>query len=196
MLALALVFGLMVGTVSAAEVDCDGRVTGGGQIREGKYKISFGISLRVVDGELVFHNTTIQFHNVSVDELDGGKFKGKELTRVSFYENRPSSVPYDNEGCYQVVRYDVTGKFNGEDGYKVIVRLEDAGEPGRKDNIRIELYAPDGLLLYDTTDKVAGGSKDFPGESNNEGTARHLLDKGNFQVCGCMCEPEPDPQPQ
>lgn len=208
MLALVLVFGLMVSSVGAIPETpetpetplCNGRINGGGQIRavsgipykngrDINYNISFGLCVRVVDGEWIFRNTTVQFHNVSVDELDKGMFKGEEIINEFIFFENDAGVEYA-DNYYQVARYQVLGKFNGVDGYRMIIRIEDAGEPGRKDNIRIELYNPADVRIYDTY-----SSGDFPGESNNVGSARHFLDKGNFQVKGEICDVEPTSAP-
>lgn len=177
LLTLSFVFGLMInsaGAVVEPETPAvSGRVTGGGQIRtesgvphrngrDINYKISFGIGAFCEDGVLSLHGTTVVFHNVSDGNIKGGKFMGEELTEMNFFADG------------SVANYTVLGRFNNVQGYKMIIRVEDAGEPGREDSIRFELYQGS-TLLYDSL-------SDFVGESENTGTARHLLDKGNLQV--------------
>lgn len=74
-----------------------------------------------------------------------------------------------------VANYTVQGEFNGESGYYMIIRVQDSGEPGFQDNLRFELHNE--TKIYDS--RLSG---DFPGESEDVGTNRAYLDRGNIQV--------------
>lgn len=153
----------------------EARITGGGQIvqdtgetsKNGKainYKISFGGGSYIVNGDYWLDGLEVTFHNVSDEEIIGGKFYATSLTNMNFNFS---------EG---VANYTLLGTFNEESGYKMIVRVQDSGEPGGEDNIRFELYEG-ASKIYDSY-----GSGDFTGESSIDGTARTYLDKGNIQV--------------
>lgn len=152
----------------------DARISGGGQLlaeteelaknkKPINYKISFGGGSYVSNGDLYFDGLEVTFHNVSNENVIGGKFIGEELHYMNFGFN---------EG---VANYKVSGTFNGESGYYMIVRVQDSGEPNfNSDNLRFELH---GDISYDSFT-----SGDFPGESEVDGTARNSLERGNIQV--------------
>ena len=96
--------------------------------------------------------------------MEGGKFASPEITDINFDFS---------EG---VANYKVNGEFNGNSGYSMIIRVQDSGEPGDKDNLRFELYN-NSTKVYDSYK-----SNDFPGQSSVDGTARTYLDRGNIQV--------------
>ena len=153
----------------------EARVTGGGQIladssmtdKKGNYinfKISFGGGAYIVNGEYWLDGLEVTFHNVSVEDIVKGKFVATSLTEMNFYEDGT------------IANYTVLGTFNDESGYKMIVRLQDSGEPGFEDNIRFELWEGSSKV-YDS--RLSG---DFPGDSSATGTNRTSLDRGNIQV--------------
>jgi hypothetical protein len=169
----------------------DGHINGGGQIIEEiehskkPYKVSFGGHLWQFDTTAEC-NWTIQFHKVSIESVTGGTFHGSSCTA-------PGDFP-DN-GADGVTNFAVYGSFDGEPGYTVIVRVEDYTEPGRDDTIRFELLDDPGMTatpanslaraaLYDTSDKAPGSHPggDFTSGSDNSGSARTLLDRGNVQI--------------
>lgn len=126
----------------------EARVTGGGQIlaesgiedrhgRDINYRISFGGGAYIVNGELWIEGLEVTFHHVSVDEVVKGKFVAESLTEVNFF------------GDVTLANYTVLGTFNGDPGYKMVVRAQDSGEPGGEDNIRFELW-DNGSLVYDS----------------------------------------------
>lgn len=168
LLMLVLVFGLMVSSAGASY--SNGCVTGGGQIRaesgvekeNGKdcnYKISLGLDVYIADGILNLRDTTVIFHNVSSDNVKGGKFKGETLLYMDFFN--PNSTVFQ-----------VEGRFNGEPEYKLLIVAVDSGEPGLYDNIRIRMYH-DSALIYDS-------SNDFPHDVRR----KCYLDIGNLQIEG------------
>ena len=69
-------------------------------------------------------------------------------------------------------------KHNGVKDYRMMIRVQDSGEPGFEDNIRFELW--EDSTQVNVYDSYASG--DFPGESSDHGTARNYLDRGNIQV--------------
>ena len=185
----------------------DAIITGGGIITEGHGKdapkITFGINLFVeyfvnengdpidetgevsANGQLLFAEEPtgefyINFHNTSNDDLDKGKFT---TTDVSAIRINPASFP-DSTGDPNFIFVSMTanGKFNGEYGWSIVVRISDFGSPGNsranKDNlsdaIRISLIDPDEIRVYDT----ATLDGDYP---RNQGW-RTLLDGGNITV--------------
>jgi hypothetical protein len=149
----------------------DGMINGGGQIHEGsgprKLKISFGGWLYRF-GSAYECTWQINFHNVGDDAFDGGNFHAESCGNLNDYS--PGDPPVDG-----VLNFEAYGTYNGGSGYKVIFRMEDAGEPGAMDTLRIQLYHGP-TEVYDTSDG------DFTDESNNFGTNRTFLDKGNIQI--------------
>ena len=154
----------------------EARVSGGGQMlaesgdlhrngRDINYRISFGGGSYIVNGEYWFDGLEVTFHHVSNEDVMGGKFVGTSLLDMDF-----------NFATDGVANYQVQGDFNGEPGYRMIIRVQDSGEPGSEDNLRFELWDGSGKV-YDSFD-----SGDFPGESSDHGTARNYLDRGNIQV--------------
>ena len=185
-------------------------ITGGGIITEGHGKdapkITFGVNVLIkyfvnengdpvdetgevsANGQLLFAepptgNFHINFHNISNDDLDKGKFTATEISGVRI---TPASYP-DSEGepNYIFVSMSANGKFNGENNWSVIVRISDFGSPGKvkkadsnnmADAVRISVwnYNLSNLAVYDTA--VLDG--DFPREQS----WRTLLDGGNIVV--------------
>jgi hypothetical protein len=148
----------------------DGIVNGGGQLREGDgknpLKISFGGKLYRFGSDLECE-WQVRFHNVGDDEFDKTKFHGETCTELNVFDPGPA------EG---VVNFKVEGEFEGASGYTLLFRMEDRGEPGRDDTIRIELWNGTSKT-YDTHN-----SGEFTDESNNVGNARTGLDKGNIEI--------------
>jgi hypothetical protein len=186
----------------------DAIITGGGIITEGHGKdapkITFGVNVFVKyfvnengdpideigevseDGQLLFAeppigNFHINFHNVGNDNLDKGKFTTTEITALRI---APASLP-DTGVPYLFVNMAANGKFNGENGWAIVVRFSEFGAPGKakkaipdnaSDAIRISVwnYNESDLTVYDTaTEQV-----DFPWEQAH----RTLLDGGNVTV--------------
>lgn len=147
----------------------DGRVAGGGQMLEGAFKVSFGgeaYAIQDTSGTNIdgVGSWTVRFHDVSTDGVSGTTFSGDHVRDMNFFVDG------------SVANLEVVGTWDGVAGHELTVRAEDGAEPGGHDNLRFELRDPSGVLIYDTF----GG--DFPGESNNVGTARTGLDRGNLQV--------------
>jgi hypothetical protein len=158
-------------------------INGGGQIRADDprsrkpFKVSFGGELYRVGGVLACE-WQVNLHNVGNDALDKAKFHATECFDLTTWP--PTSHPTFDPTSDGVASFYANGRFNGDDGYVAIFRMEDYTEPGDQDTLRIEIYKGSvaaGNLVYDTY-----RSGDFPGESNNVGTARTLLDKGNIQI--------------
>ena len=147
----------------------DGRVSGGGQILDGSFKVSFGgeaYAIADTSGANVagVGSWTVQFHDVGEVGVSGTTFSGDEISDMNFFADG------------SVANFVVTGTWDGVAGHSVIVRAEDRGEPGSNDNVRFTLRNPGGGVVYDTF------PADFPGESDNVGTARTSVDRGNLQV--------------
>ena len=125
------------------------------------------------DGSLTCH-WTVRFHEVGLDIADGTTFHGYSCSQLSTWA---PDVSVTGDG---VVRFTVAGVWDGVPTW-ALFRIEDAGEPGGSDTIRIELYdhkppdAGNATHFYDSLD-------DFGYESHNVGKARALRDSGNFQV--------------
>ncbi len=160
-------------TVGSPRLLWEARIAGGGQIlaesdewhRNGRninWQISFGLGAYIVNGEYWLDDCEVTFHHVSDPDIVKGKFVATALTEMNFF------------GDGSVANFRVVGEFNETSGYSMIIRLQDAGEPGCQDNVRFELYH-EGTKVYDSL-------SDFPGESSDFGSNRNLLDRGNLQV--------------
>jgi len=184
-------------------------ITGGGIITEGHgkdaSKITFGVHVLIKyivnengdpidetgevsdDGQLLFAeppigNFHINFHNIDNDDLDKGKFTTTDITAVRI---APASRPEIGDIPYIFVNMEANGKFNGENGWAIVVRISDFGAPGKAkkaipdnavDAIRISVFNYNEIdpAVYDT----ATGQVDFPWEQAH----RTLLDGGNVTV--------------
>ena len=153
----------------------EARVAGGGQIladsgilhrngRDINWRISFGLGAYIVNDQYWLDGCEVTFHHVSNADVVKGKFVATSLTEMNFF------------GDGTVANFTVLGDFNDTSGYRMIIRLQDSGEPGWQDNVRFELWEG-GTRVYDSY--LSG---DFPGQSSDFGTARNLLDRGNLQV--------------
>ena len=164
-----------------------GFMTGGGQIiddndgdlkKKDHERISFGGNVGIrLDGTL-HGQWQAHLHNVSDDTLDKGNFHSTSIDRVVFRDLDQFEDPAPPEALWNFIRFDATGRFNGEDGWSVVVRATDTGEPGNgknagddTDSIRIQLYNPGGVMVYDSL-------TDFPAQQQS----RHNLDHGNLQI--------------
>lgn len=157
-------------------------VTGGGTIAEGygknAPKITFALNVFVDNNENATGHLEVNFHNCYVDEFDKGKFQSSAIGDFSSSLNELDGIEF----TFISTRF--LGKFSGEEGWSLILRLADFGEPGtaksdtgnHSDAVRISLIDPSGTIVYDTA--TLGG--DFPREQ----AWRTLLDGGDIRVHG------------
>jgi hypothetical protein len=150
----------------------DRRVSGLGQIveevedqgRKDWRVISFGGTAGSAGASGFVGQMQINLHNVGPDMYDKATFHTTSINTVNFY----------TDGCI-AMNFSAEGLFNGTPGYRIIFRAQDAGEPGRLDSVRIQLFDETGEI-YDT----------FPDEftpvSDCHGNARTMLDHGNLQI--------------
>ena len=123
----------------------EARFTGGGQIRaesgelhrngrDINYRVSFGLGQYIVNGQQWFDGMEVTFHNVSNEDVKGGKFVASSGT-----------MQFIN-GVGRILAH---GTFDDEPGYSIIFRATD------DDAVRIILRY-DGENIYNTY-----GSGDF-----------------------------------
>lgn len=160
----------------------EGFLTGGGQITtgNGKNALKVGQSGNVgfLEDFSLVGNWNVQLHNVGGTELDGGHFHSTEITSLQFHQDGGAG-PNPPPANANVGAFTADGKFNNVEGYSIEVCLADRGEPGKDDSIRIRLFDPADVLIYDS----AGG--DFASEDDTIGefcADRHKLDQGNYQI--------------
>jgi hypothetical protein len=153
----------------------DWGVYGGGQIIEetdskpkNDFKISFGGWAYDV-GSSHMGEWEVNFHNVDDDIYDKSKFRGTDITNMNWY------TPTSNT-CTSAMNLTVNGEWNGNPGYKLVMRAGDNGAPGKGDTVRFELWNG-GIRVYDTS--LDG---DFPNDSSCRGTNRTYLDHGNLTI--------------
>ena len=162
--AFVLSFGL-VAVVAVPAVATNGAELfyGGGQIIEGDNKISFGGEANAdLVGEI-----QVNFHNVPDSSgIDGSRFHSTLVQDFNWFSGGSGN-------CDSAMNATFLGRFDGEDGYRLIFRAGD-----NEDTVRFELRAPGGALVYDTF----GSGSGFTAESNCVGTARTGLDRGNVTI--------------
>jgi hypothetical protein len=154
-------------------------VNGGGIIKDGVganlNKITFSVNVYADDGmpEGTGHFQA-RFHRLPLHpELEMSRFFSREITEFTI---RPCT-----EGPCIFIKISAEGRLDGEEGWAVVTRMTDFGNPpggkGRPldygDAIRISLFDPDGIHVYDTA---------WEGEFSLEQSWRHLLDGGNVSV--------------
>ena len=154
-------------------------VNGGGIIKEGVgaylNKITFSVNVYADDDipEGTGHFQT-RFHRLPLHpELEMSRFFSSEITGFSFR-------PCTDRPCI-FIKIWAEGRLDGKEGWEVIIRLTDFGNPPNKmnlppddaDAIRIQLFDPDNNHVYDTA---------WEGEFSREQSWRHLLDGGNISV--------------
>ena len=137
------------------------------------YKVSFGGYIDDIDGGLECE-WQLNLHNVSGTDLDKSKYHATTCTIFNTWApGEQTPVPDVADG---VANFTTWGTFNGDPGYRAIWRVEDRTEPSDLDTFRVTIYKGS-TVVYDTTN-----SGDFPKDSNNVGSARTLLDRGNIQI--------------
>ena len=174
MLAILFAFVFAMPAYAQGPVSCaDCSINGGGHILEdtgGKRKdwhdISFAGWVKCEDDAVFSGEFEVNFHDVSVDFLNKGKFHATNIVDANFYLGTTCNA----------MNFTATGDFNGMPGYTIIFRAGDSGSPNTQDTARIGLYYGFSLI-YDTH------HGDFADESNCVGTARTGLDKGNITIC-------------
>lgn len=135
----------------------EGFVTGGGQItkdigtgkKKEQYRISFAGTVGYMADFSVVGQYQMNFHNVSVDELDGARFHSTEI--MSFNPGADSwedASPPDANANYAIIMAE--GRLNNEDGWTLGILVADRGEPGKNDSVLINLWDPDGHMVYNS----------------------------------------------
>jgi len=164
------------------------RITGGGNITAGRgrgsAKITFGGNVGIAGDEGLVGQYQINFHNVSDDEVGNidvakGHFHSTDITFLDFkwLILCPQPDPPD-DAFFNWAEFKADGRFNGEPGWSIHVRVTDYGE-GKKakpDTIRIKLYKGS-ILEYDS-------NQDFPYDwvCLTSEWRMHELDGGNIQI--------------
>ena len=173
-----------------------GRVSGGGQMNEGHWKISFA-GQAGGEGDLAptpwsqqrwmslspTGQWVIQFHNVSEPRVSGATFKSTRV--MDFWFSLPETLDTDCVGSMAIT---VEGRLNGEPGWVLWFRASDVGKNKRMgqstdvlDTVRAVIWAPgdhpDGALIAYDSD-----ADDFPRETTCSGPKRTGLDSGNIKI--------------
>jgi hypothetical protein len=176
-LAVAALFSL---AASPALADADVIFSGGGIIRDDSgadaKRITFSVSLFADSGGTSAGQLQFHFHNLDDSYgLDRTRFTASDFDEV-FFETR-----YFEDTPYTYVRIRARGDLNGGAGWSMMVRFADFGIPVRNvalppnhaDAVRIQLFDPAGVHVYDTGWAI---------ENWREQVWRTLLDGGNVTV--------------
>jgi hypothetical protein len=170
-----LAFSLVM-SAQPVKAECEPFFTGGGIITEGhgkdKLKITFAVNLFIYEGESALGSLQVNFHKTGEENVNHSDFKS-----IDNFTELWGGVHEFNGNEYMFVSFVATGQFNGEDGWSILARFSDFGEPGvgkrdagdLSDAVRFTLIDPYSNLVYDT-------SLSFPREQ----VWRTLLDGGNL----------------
>jgi len=175
--ATAAAIGLLL-TAGPTLAGSDVLFTRGGIIKDGSgsaaKRISFSVNLFVnADGMSAGH-LDFHFHNLDdIYGLDQSQFTTSEFDSVLVETHYLDTTPYT------FVRIEARGRLGGGDDWSVLVRFSDFGvpvnnkalHPGHADALRVMLFNPSGVPVYDT-------ALDYPREQS----WRTLLDGGNVAV--------------
>ena len=157
--------------------ECEPFFTGGGIITEGHgqntLKITFAVNLFIYEAEPARGSLQVNFHNVGDEAINYSDFVSIDtFSEVNIGENELDGKEF------VFVRFIANGQFNGEDGWSILARFSDFGEPGvgkKKDSgnlsdaVRFNLTDPYGNTVYLT-------SQYFPWDQ----ARRTILDGGNL----------------
>jgi hypothetical protein len=181
---------------SAVPLTARGRVSGGGQIREDDWRVSFAgqatgqgshaptpWSQRRWMSVNPRGQWVIRFHNVSEPQISGATFKSTRI--VDFWFSEPANPESD---CLASMAITVEGSLDGEPGWMVWFRANDLGsnsasgaEKDIMDTARPVIWAPGGhpdpaQIVYDSD------WGDFPRESTCSGQKPTGMDTGNMRI--------------
>lgn len=166
-------------TVKSEHALENGRVSGGGLIVEGPWRVSLAGQARVVGGPAtpiwangvqfddVDGHWVLQLHRVSGPQVDGATFRSTRVQRLQFFPNAGAV------GCTAGARVHLEGALDGVAGWTALVIVVD-GSGGNDDTVRLLMWGPSGEE-YRT-------NLDFSGESTCAGERRTGLDSGNMTV--------------
>ena len=153
--------------------------TGGGIIKDGRAaaakRISFSVNLFANADGISKGHLGFRFHNLDDSYgLDRSRFTASEFDSVLIETHY-----YRETTPYTFVRIEASGRLNGADGWSVLARFSDFGIPvndkalpsGDADALRVVLFDPSGVKVYDT-------AFDYPREQS----WRTLLDGGNVAI--------------
>lgn len=130
--------------------ELDGRMTGGGKFSpDGELRVTHGFEL---------HCNLAKPNNLQVNWEGGNRFHLTELTSARCTDD-PKINPRPRRAPFDTFRGTGIGRYNGKDGAKVDFKLTDAGEPGRKDRIRVQVrYKGKTVLKGSPARKLIGGN--------------------------------------
>ena len=125
--------------------ELDGRMTGGGSFFPAD-------GLRVTHGFELHCDADIGPNNLQVN-WNGNHFHLTKLTSAQCTDD-PTINPKPRTAPFDTFRGTGIGRYNGVDGAKIDFKLTDAGEPGTKDRIRVEIRGKDGHRVLRGTGAV------------------------------------------
>ncbi|MFC1972587.1 hypothetical protein ACFLVE_04200, partial [Chloroflexota bacterium] len=145
----------------------EGSLTGGGQIvtddpeleKEGQFKVSFAGKLGYKADFSLAGQYRMNFHNVSVGDLDGAKFHSSDIVELQFFKDSGDG-PDPSLANPNVAHFIVEGRLNGEEGYTLDAYVADRGEPGNNDSINFK------LLHGEDQDLIYSSEWDFPHDAS------------------------------
>ena len=156
----------------------EGFLTGGGQLKtvngNNALRVSFGGNVGFLADFSIVGEIEVNFHDVSVNSLDGAKFHSDSFTALQFFKDAgvgPGQPPANAN----VATYTALGTLNGVSGWKLIACVSDRGEPGKNDTISFVLINPANVTVYSSV-------TDFGTAETSQACARSLLDSGNLQI--------------
>ena len=129
--------------------ELDGRMTGGGKFSpDGVLAVTHGFTL---------HCNLAKPNNLQVN-WEGNRFHLTELTSAQCTDD-PAINPLPRSAPFDTFRGTGIGRYNGKDGAKIDFKLTDAGEPGTRDRIRVQIrYKGETVLAGSPARRLIGGN--------------------------------------
>ena len=128
----------------------EGRMTGGGSVfMEDGTRVTHGFELHC--------NVTKGPNNLQVNWGKGNKFHLEKLTAASCSDD-PDIAPNPPPAGFDTCTGAGTGRYKDVSGAKAKWTFTDAGEPGKNDSAKIEIWDANGALVLSVSGKLASGN--------------------------------------
>jgi len=132
----------------------EGRMTGGGSVvigTETAKRYTHGFELQ---GKLGAGPNNFQYNDHSLN----GNFKLESVTSVSLSDD-PAINPNPPGASFDTLELSGSGRWNGVSGYIIVLKVTDAGEPGRNDSLSVIITNPAGdVVVSQVSGKLSSGN--------------------------------------
>ena len=132
----------------------EGRMTGGGSVvigTETAKRYTHGFELQ---GKLGAGPNNFQYNDHSLN----GNFHLESVTSVSLSDD-PAINPNPPGASFDTLELSGSGRWNGVSGYIIVLKVTDAGEPGRNDSLSVIITNPAGdVVVSQVSGKLSSGN--------------------------------------